>query len=394
MTVLTQAFTLPLGYEVVFTRDLFAPGNPAFARPFEQRPGPRLLAVFDAGLLAARPDLPAALRAWCDVHPAAPRLVDIHVLAGGEACKNDPAVVDTLAALFMRHGLCRHSYVLAAGGGAILDVVGYAASITHRGLRLLRAPATVLAQNDSGVGVKNGVNRFGMKNFYGVFAPPAAVFCDLNWLDALPDRVWHSGVSEAFKVGCLKDREFLEFLIGAAPALHRREPAAAERMITGSAALHLRHIGTGGDPFEQGNSRPLDFGHWSAHKLETLTNFALLHGEAVAIGVALDLHYAALSGLITLADAQRVCAAMRTVGLPIYHPFLHTRAAEVRHGLVEFREHLGGHLCIAMPNPLGARLDLTAVDDARLVRATDLLADFAGASAAATVLAAAAAIAV
>ena len=217
----------------------------------------------------------------------------------------------------------------------------------------------------------------------GVFAPPAAVFCDFALLDPLSDRVWRSGVAEAFKVGCIKDAAFLDALIAAAPALHRRERAAGEAMVLRAAELHLAHIATSGDPFEQGTSRPLDFGHWSAHRLESLTEFDLLHGEAVAIGVALDLHVAALLNYVTLADARRVVAAMATVGLPVWHPFLRERFGDLRRGLEEFREHLGGRLTLAMPRPLGRQEDIAALGEPLLRQAVGLLEEVAAVAAAA-----------
>ena len=110
------------------------------------------------------------------------------------------------------YGIDRHAYVLAVGGGALLDMVGYAAATAHRGVRLVRVPTTVLSQNDSGIGVKNSVNAFGKKNFLGTFAPPFAVFNDFTFLTTLSDRDWRAGISEAIKVALLKDATFFAFL--------------------------------------------------------------------------------------------------------------------------------------------------------------------------------------
>ena len=136
--------------------------------------------------------------------------------------------------------------------------------------------------------MKNGVNAFGMKNLLGSFAPPFAVLNDADFLRTLQPRDKIAGVAEAVKVALIRDRAFFDWLEASADALRACEGAAMSRMIRRCAELHLDHIATGGDPFEMGSARPLDFGHWAAHKLEQLSRFRLCHGEAVAIGIALD----------------------------------------------------------------------------------------------------------
>ncbi len=212
--------------------------------------------------------------------------------------KNDPLYVAILHQAMQAAGLCRHSYVAAVGGGALIDTVGFAAATAHRGIRLLRVPTTVLAQADAAIGVKNSVNAMGQKNFLGVFTPPAAVLNDFAFLSTLSQKDWIGGVAEAVKVALIKDAAFFTFLERRARALARRDLPAMRQVIYRCAALHLDHIASGGDPFEQGNSRPLDFGHWAAHRLELLSGFELGHGEAVAIGLALDTTYSYLAGLL------------------------------------------------------------------------------------------------
>ncbi len=199
-------------------------------------------------------------------------------------------------------GVDRHAFVVGIGGGALLDPVGYAAASTHRGVRLVRVPTTVLAQNDSGVGVKNGVNAFGVKNFLGTFAPPFAVLNDSRFLRTLPPRDTIAGMAEAVKVALIRDAAFFALARGATPragAVRARRPWRT--MIRRCAELHMRHIAQGGDPFETGSARPLDFGHWAAHKLESADRHELRHGEAVAIGLALDTRYSALAGMLSAA---------------------------------------------------------------------------------------------
>src|SRR5690606_6380451 len=238
-----------------------------------------------------------------------------------ETIKNQKDAIDRIIDSVDRWGIDRHSYIMAIGGGAVLDAVGYAAAIAHRGIRHLRVPTTVLSQNDSGMGVKNGINYRGKKNFIGTFSPPVAVFNDNLFLTTLSDRAWVSGISEAVKVALIKDASFFDWIQNHATALRQRDREAMDYLIFRCAELHLQHI-AGADPFEFGSSRPLDFGHWSAHKLEQLSGFEVLHGEAVSIGIALDTVYSAIVGLLSPSDAQRVLNVLQELDLPIFHPLL------------------------------------------------------------------------
>src|SRR6185312_16684743 len=158
-------------------------------------------------------------------------------------------------------------------------------------------PTTVLAQNDAGIGVKNGINAFGAKNMLGTFAAPFAVINDGRFLATLGERDRIAGMAEAVKVALVRDAKFFAWLRAAAPRLAAFDRDAVAQSIRRCAELHLAHIATGGDPFELGNARPLDFGHWAAHKLEVMTDHALRHGEAVALGMALDARYSVEAGL-------------------------------------------------------------------------------------------------
>src|SRR5204862_561409 len=130
----------------------------------------------------------------------------------GERVKNKHDWVLRVHHAIERAGLCRHSFLAAVGGGAVLDMAGLAAATAHRGIRHIRIPTTVLSQNDSGIGVKNGVNAFGKKNFLGTFAPPFAVINDSGFLTTLDDRDWRSGIAEAIKVALIKDAPFFNFI--------------------------------------------------------------------------------------------------------------------------------------------------------------------------------------
>jgi 3-dehydroquinate synthase len=379
-----QQLSVPYAYDVVFTRDLFRADNESLSEVLAQSEGPARMAVFiDEGMLANWPGLIQSITAWCEQRPGRIKLACAPVtVPGGEAVKNDLTFVQRMTHQFQRLELCRHSYVIAIGGGAVLDAVGLAAAVFHRGLRLIRVPTTVLSQDDSGVGVKNGINFDGVKNLIGCFAPPHAVLCDLNFLTTLDKRDWCGGVSEAFKVALIKDAEFLNELEALAPRIATRDLDAMQRVVERCALLHLDHIRAGGDPFETGSARPLDFGHWSAHKLESMTRNEIRHGEAVAVGVALDLFIAAKMGFITEADRDRICAAMETCGMALWHPALAKPSSvselEVIKGLEEFRQHLGGRLTLTMPDGLGRKREIHELDAAHIRAGIEWLAARAG----------------
>ncbi len=300
------------------------------------------------------------------------------VVPGGEQSKNDPDLVETIHDRINAEGVCRHSYVVAIGGGAVLDLAGYAAATAHRGVRLIRVPTTVLAQNDSGVGVKNGVNAYGKKNFVGTFAPPFAVFNDFSFLDTLDDRDWRAGTSEAVKVALVKDASFFDFLEEHAASIAARDREAMRTLVIRCAELHLDHIRTAGDPFEMGSSRPLDFGHWAAHKLEQMSNYEIRHGEAVAIGIALDCTYAHLAGMMPEQAWQRVLSVLENFGFDLFVPELRLGIengpnAPIFAGLEEFREHLGGELTILLTTDIGEGLEVHEVDRSLYVHAIEML---------------------
>ena len=282
-------------------------------------------------------------------------------LAGGESIKNDESSLQIVLSQMHDWGLCRHSVVIAIGGGAFLDAIGYATAITHRGLRLLRCPSTVLAQNDAGIGVKNGINAFGKKNFLGTFSPPQGVINDSALLASLDDRSAIAGYAEALKVALLKDPDFFDWIEKNSVPLKQRKEAEVEQLIFRCAQLHLEHISQNGDPFEKGSSRPLDFGHWSAHKIEQLTDFECQHGEAVALGMQLDCWYAHEKGWLPKDVLGRILGTVQGLGLPTRHS-LFENFDLIWAGMSEFQEHLGGALAIPMIKGPGLPFEITEVD--------------------------------
>ena len=212
-----QQITVTWEFPVVFTEELFAPGNPVLRETLD-RLGEgrrhRAMVFIDQAVAAGDPGLAERVSGYFAAHPEHLELADEpQVIKGGEAIKNDFGVVEGTMRLLLERRLDRHSFVIVIGGGAVLDAIGFATALVHRGLRIVRVPTTVLAQNDAGVGVKNGVNFLGGKNAIGTFAPPFAVLNDFSFLKSLPDRDWLNGVAEAFKVAIIRDRAFFEYLL-------------------------------------------------------------------------------------------------------------------------------------------------------------------------------------
>jgi 3-dehydroquinate synthase len=373
--IYAQRLSVPFEYAVCFTRNVFAADNPLLAQVVARREPARrhrAFVVIDDGVARAWPDLTRDIQAYCAAHAerlalfAPPRVVP-----GGEAAKQSPALIESLHADLHRLGVDRQSFVIAIGGGAVLDAVGYAAATTHRGVRLVRVPTTVLAQNDSGVGVKNGINAFGAKNFLGTFVPPFAVINDAEFLRTLAPRDSRSGMAEAVKVALIRDVSFFEWLEANALDLARFDRPALEYLVRVAAHIHMRHIASAGDPFEYGSARPLDFGHWAAHKLEGLSGHDVRHGEAVAIGMALDSCYSTEIGLLAPRALERVCGLLEALGFTLWHDALGRLDADEKPallaGLADFQEHLGGELTVTLLRDLGVGIEVTAIDADKVI---------------------------
>jgi 3-dehydroquinate synthase len=373
------AFSVPFVHRVRFTQDVFGADRHVLAELLEPsgRKPARVQFWLDANVAEAHATLPAKIERFCDEF--AGRLIltgEPQIVPGGEELKNDIHVLERMLRELHAAGLDRRSYVVVVGGGAVLDTVGFAAAIAHRGLRLVRLPTTTLAQADSGVGVKNGVNLYRTKNWLGAFAPPWAVVNDAHLLETLSDRDFLAGFSEAVKVALLKDPELFEELWRAAPGIRRRDMPVCLPIVRRAAELHLAHITEGGDPFEMLEARPLDFGHWSAHKLEAMTGFALRHGEAVAIGIAIDTFYASLALGLGPEDAARVLACLSRLGFTLDHPQL-ADFEQLLSGLEEFRQHLGGRLTLTMLQGIGRPVNVHKIDRTLMRRAVEQVRQFA-----------------
>ncbi len=363
-----QTFDVRYSYPVCFTRGAFDVDN-VVLRDLMRRPDDRkvrVLVAVDSGVAAGHPACVSSIEKYMAAHADVLELVRAPwIVRGGEISKSDPREVTEFYDFSRELGICRHSYVIAVGGGAMIDAVGYAAATAHRGIRLIRMPTTVLGQNDAGVGVKNAINWHGRKNFLGTFTPPFAVVNDFDFIgSSMPAAERRAGIAEAVKVSLIRDRAFFERLHSRRHALAALEASAMESMIVRCAELHLTHIRTGGDPFERGSARPLDFGHWSAHRMEELSNHALRHGEAVAIGVALDSLYSKQTGMLSDEEFQLIITTLRDIGFALYHPTLET--LDIAKALDDFREHLGGDLCITLLRGIGKGVEVNHIDVATM----------------------------
>ena len=366
MPIIERSIEVGYRLRVRFTQDVFAPDNLTLQttlRDNARGARPKVLVILDEALAKAQPQLAADIEEYFSAHHGDLQLVcPPAIIEGGERTKNSFFHVSEIQSLIDRYHIDRHSYVIAVGGGALLDMVGLAAATAHRGVRHVRVPSTTLSQADSGVGVKNGINAFGKKNFIGTFAPPFAVINDFQLLESLTPRDKRAGFVEAVKVALIRDAAFFGEIEGLAEKLCAFEPAAMRRLIFRCAELHLDHIATSGDPFESGSARPLDFGHWAAHKLEQLSDYRIRHGEAVAIGIALDTVYSRATGMLDASSAERVLNLLEGLGFELFvGELLHADAQNSLHviaGLEEFREHLGGELTITLLNGIGKGVEV------------------------------------
>lgn len=359
-------FDIPVTFKhrIIFTRDAFSKSNAALGEVLAEGGGRRVLVFLEEAVSSSWPGLIDEIQCYFGAGDLDFR--GVKTFEGGEDCKADESLVRMVWKAIDQGHIDRHSYVLAIGGGAFLDAVGFATATAHRGVRLVRFPTTTLSQDDSGVGVKSAVNAFGKKNWVGSFSVPFAVINDFRLLESQDPETSLAGLIEAVKVALVKDGSFFEWIEAHTAALAKGQREQVEECVKRSALLHARHIAMGGDAFETGSSRPLDFGHWAAHKMEALTNYQLSHAEAVAVGLALDTVYSRRKGFLDTESASRILGVLAGLGLKTYHPALDWTdsmgARRVLGGLDEFREHLGGELTVLLLEGIGKGIDVHEFD--------------------------------
>ena len=381
--MLERTIHLELVHRIEFTRDLFSPVNSVLSDVVSKSgssESSKFIVFVDGGVVGGKQNLLREIQSWFNAKDGELELVDSpFVLPGAEACKNDWSLIPEIWEKMNRNSIDRHSYVLAIGGGAFLDMVGFAASTAHRGVRLVRVPTTSLSQGDGGVGVKNGINYFGKKNWVGSFSVPFAVINDFAFLESLDDTSRRAGIIEAIKVALVRNKKFFVEIEKLSDRLFKLEQAALEYVIQRSAEEHVDHISTSGDPYELGSARPLDFGHWVAHKLEQISAFRIGHGEAVAVGLAVDLIYSKRVGIISKDDCDRILNLIRSTGFNIYDPELSRIEAGrsvILQGLEEFREHLGGILTITLVPEIGRKIEVNDMDETEILASIDELSSY------------------
>ncbi len=373
-TVLWQRFSVPFEFPVHFTDRIFATENTTLLECIcrhEPNKTHRIIVFVDDGLLGSRHKLKEQVVQYAANYQSQIELVCPPIaMPAGEKIKNDLHFVEQMQKHLADHRIDRHSFVIAIGGGALLDAAGLVAATAHRGIRHIRIPTTVLSQNDSGVGVKNSVNLFGQKNYIGTFSPPDSVINDYDFIRSLSARDKTAGMAEAVKVALIRDAAFYRWLAKHADELALFEESAMKHMIRRSAELHMHQIANGGDPFETGSARPLDYGHWAAHKLESMSRYHLRHGEAVAIGLALDTHYSVSCGLLEAGADEEVCFLLEHLGFRLWHSALEARnhkdELEIIQGLKDFQEHLGGQLTITLLSRIGEGIEVNQVDHVKV----------------------------
>ncbi|WP_104205032.1 3-dehydroquinate synthase [Billgrantia saliphila] len=240
------------------------------------------------------------------------------ILPDGEATKTFASVTRIWDAL-LEAGFNRRCTLIALGGGVIGDMVGFAAACYQRGVAFVQVPTTLLAQVDSSVGGKTGVNHPLGKNMIGAFWQPRAVLIDTDTLRTLPERELSAGLAEVIKYGLIRDAAFLDWLEAELPALRRLEPAALTRAIERSCELKAEIVAE--DETEQGVRALLNLGHTFGHAIEAHQGYGnWLHGEAVGAGMAMAAELSRRLGWLSTAEVERAAAIIEAAGLPLAAP--------------------------------------------------------------------------
>lgn len=365
LKTIKQSFKVNFKYNIYFTKNIFEIKNNLLNKilTYENKKSQKKVIVFiDKNVSILHKNLKDDIIKYFNYY-GKNIILKCHpiIISGGEKIKNHFLIIRYIYKLVSKYKICRQSFIINVGGGASLDSIGYAAATAHRGVRLIRIPTTVLSQDDSGIGVKNGINFLNKKNFIGTFSTPYAVINDYKFLTSLDNKAWISGISEAIKVSIIKDKLFFDFIKNNTKNLVSRNMVIMKKVIFQCAKLHANHISKNGDPFEILSSRPLDFGHWSAHKIESLTKYKISHGESVAIGIAIDSTYSYLIKLLNKEEWKSIIKTLLNLNLPIYNKTLSIKKENkniIFDGLQEFREHLGGKLTITLVKNIGSGIDI------------------------------------
>jgi len=245
---------------------------------------------------------------------------EVVLVPDGESHKSFATLQDLLTRLLELRA-DRETTLIALGGGVVGDLAGFAAAVYQRGIPFVQVPTTLLAQVDSSVGGKTGINHALGKNMVGAFHQPAAVLIDTDCLATLPARELCAGLAEVVKHGAIRDAAFFEWLERAAPLLVARDGDALAHAILASCRIKAAVVAA--DERETGERALLNFGHTFGHAIETATGYGTwLHGEAVGAGMALAARLSERVLAFPRADTERLCALLRTLGVPLEPPVL------------------------------------------------------------------------
>lgn len=273
------------------------------------------------------------------------------ILPAGERNK-DLNSLDIILRWMQQGGFNRRDTLIAIGGGVILDIGGFAASIYLRGIRYMLLPSTLIAQVDAAIGGKVGINFGSAKNSVGSFWHPSDVLIDPNLITTISARDYTAGLAECVKVSCCQESgEFFRFMEESSAAIVARDQAAVDRTIRESVSLKWSLLEP--DPFEDDLDRVLNLGHTVAHALEHATGYRnYRHGEAVSIGVATAARYGERRGILSLADSHRIQRLLDKLGLPLFAPS--TLVKPIRASLEGVLRVRGGKIRYVVPSGVGA----------------------------------------
>jgi len=271
------------------------------------------------------------------------------VLPPGERSKT-LATIGRILDVLARHKFERRSMLLALGGGVVGDLTGFAAAIYQRGIPFVQVPTTLVAQVDSSVGGKTGVDHALGKNLIGAFHQPRAVFIDPDTLRTLPRREWVAGLAEVIKYGIIADESFFSFLEASMPGLLKLEESAVRQAIVRSCEIKAQVVAE--DERESDRRRILNYGHTIGHALEALGGYrGLIHGEAVGIGLVQEADLAVHLGVCERNVVTRIRRLVQAAGLPDRMPT--TSFSTLWHAMQHDKKVVGGKVVGVWPVRIG-----------------------------------------
>ncbi len=280
------------------------------------------------------------------------------VIEGGEECKN----LSTMAWIYdqmLDFGLDRKSTVFALGGGIVGDIAGFAAATYMRGIGYIQIPTTLLAQVDSSVGGKTGVNLAQGKNLVGAFYQPGLVFIDLSFLKTLPEKEYLTGLAEVIKYGIIWDSEFFSFLENNLNKTKARDINCLLQIAARCCEIKAEIVAH--DEKEKGLRALLNLGHTFGHAFEALTDYKkFTHGEAVAIGMLCSARLARIKGLISHAQLSRIIELIKNHRLPDSYGDLNTNS--IIEQMYRDKKNVSGILQIVLPTGIGESKLVTSID--------------------------------